>query len=100
MALPRKRELAAYRLLLEAGELNLGEAVDLLSRRLCTTKRTARRIIKRLRRIGALEITVEGGAVRVRPLPPMDFLDRIIGGYVEARSKRCGGEDGRTHRGR
>ncbi len=97
MPVPRKRELAAYFLLVKAGRLNLGEAVELVSGTLCTTKRTARNIIKRLKRIGAVKIRVSGPEIIVEPLPPEVFLEKIVSGYIESRSSRCGDEEGRTH---
>ena len=100
MPLPRRRELAAYRLLLEAGTLDLGEAIDLLRARMCVTKRTARGIVKRLRRIGAVRIVRErDGRLLVEPVPPNELLRIITDGYVESRSKRCGDGEGRTLRG-
>ena len=98
--MPRRRELAAYRLLLEAGSLDLGEAVELLRSRLCTTKRTARGIVKRLRRIGAVRLVRRrDGGFTVVPVPPEELLRIITEGYVEARSRRCGDGEGRTLRG-
>jgi len=95
---PRKRELAAYRLLLEAGRVDLGEAIDIISSRLCTTRRTARAIVKRLRRIGAVSTRVEDGRILVEPVAPLEFLDKIVRGYIESRGSRCGDGEGRTRR--
>ncbi|MCE4620043.1 MAG: hypothetical protein F7C33_03365 [Desulfurococcales archaeon] len=84
-----KREIAAYLLLLDKGEINLGEAIDLVSMELCTTKRTARRIIKRLRRLGFLSLELEDKGARVRCKPPREVLERLVAGYIEKRRSRC-----------
>ena len=96
MGVPRRRELAAYLLLLEAGPMNLGDAIDLVRTRLCSNKKTARNIIKRLKRIGALRVVRREGEIIVEPLDPLDFLRVLTRGYIEARSRRCGDEEGRT----
>jgi len=98
LPVPRKRELAAYRLLVDAGRVDLGEAVDIISSRLCTTKRTARSIVKRLKRIGAVSTRVEGDRIVVEPVDPLEFLDKIVRGYIDARGSRCGDGEGRTRR--
>ena len=89
MRVPKKREFAAYRLLLEYNEINLGEAVEYLSKNLCVPRRTARNIIKRLKRIGFIEIIFEESEpkLRVKPLPHV--LNLLTDDYIEKRSKRC-----------
>ena len=84
-----KREIAAYLLLLDKGEINLGEAIDLVSKELCTTKRTARRIIKRLRRLGFLSLELDDKGARIRCRPPREVLERLVAGYIEKRRARC-----------
>jgi len=84
-----KREIAAYLLLLDKGEINLGEAVDLVSKELCTTRRTARRIIKRLRRLGFLSLELDNKGARIKCRPPREVLERLVAGYIEKRRARC-----------
>ena len=56
---------------------------------LCTTKRTARNIIKRLKRIGALEIVEEEGRFTVKTVDPSILLYRVAASYIDRRRKRC-----------
>ena len=87
---PRKREWAALvALARRGGELNLGEAVDVLRVDLCVTKRTARRIIKRLSRIGALSLEKSGGEILVKPVEPSVFLEQLVDAYTASRRRRC-----------
>jgi len=88
--LPGKRELAALFVLWGEGpDLNLEEALWLLRERLCVTKRTARGIVKRLRRIGLAEVYVDGGELRVRVRDPCEAVKAVAEGYIERRASRC-----------
>ncbi len=89
MPMPRKRELAAYILLAERGVLEYGEAIELLRRELCVTKRTARGIVKRLKRIGAVALVERNRSFHVVAKPPDVFLREIIDGYIRSRKQRC-----------
>lgn len=97
MPVPKKRELAAYMVLYKSGVREYGEAIDLLSRELCTSRKTARNIIKRLRRIGALTLEIRGESIRVRLVGPEDLLGLITSGYIQVRRERCRDDEGRTH---
>ena len=85
----RRRELAAYTLILKRGRVELGEAVDLVSRYMCTTKRTARRIIKRLRRLGLVRLVQEETRFVVEPVDPVDVMVSASRDYMRARWERC-----------
>ena len=84
-----KREIAAYLLLLDKGEINLGDAIALVSNEFCTTRRTARRIVKRLSRLGFLSLEYDDKALRVRCKPPREVLEKLVSGYIEKRRARC-----------
>ena len=88
---PAKREVAALWVLSSLGRrVDLGVAVEELRARLCITKRTARGIVKRLRRLGALRLTRgPDGRVYVEPLPPEEFLAGYVYKYLEWRRGRC-----------
>jgi len=86
--LPRRREIAALYLLARRGPLNLGDAIDLIREELCTTKKTARNIIKRLRRIGLLYYTMNGDGITVNPLPLEMLVEAIAIPYIEGRKSR------------
>ncbi len=99
MASIKKRELAAYIILYDKGpEINLGTAIDLIASRLCTTRRTARNIIKRLRKLNILSISKTSDAIVIRVKDPVDFIRDVTRGYIITRSSRCkmADEDGRT----
>jgi hypothetical protein len=90
MRIPRKRELAALWLLYERGStLNLGEALDILRSELCVTKRTARNIIKRLRKLGIVEVRVKEGELELKIGNPVDVFKRVVDEYILQRKKRC-----------
>lgn len=97
MPVPRKRELAAYMILYKHGVREYGEAIDILSKELCTSRKTARNIIKRLKRIGALSLEKRGEHIGVGLVDPESLLWLIASGYVSARRERCRDEEGRTH---
>ena len=84
-----KRELAAYALLTGRPEWNLGDAVDAISRELCTTKRTARRIVKRLRRLGLVATEISEEKIILRPADPSLVLSSLLNEYAEQRRKKC-----------
>ncbi|MEB3774494.1 MAG: hypothetical protein GSR86_06180 [Desulfurococcales archaeon] len=90
--IPRRREVAALYLLYTYKPRDLGEAIDLVSTRLCTTRRTARRILKRLRRIGLLRVEKHGGALLVEVASPEDLVRAIAIPYISRR----GDEEGCT----
>ena len=90
MRWPGKREVAALVLLHEAGPvLDVEEAAWVLRERLCVTKRTARNIIKRLKRLGAVRVRVDGGRVVVEAVDPCVFLSRLALAYAGSRRARC-----------
>ncbi len=84
-----KREMAAYTILLDMGEADLGIALDLLSSRICTTKRTARRIVKRLKRLGLLRLYIKHEKIIIYPIPPSEVLHRATEEYLAWRRERC-----------
>ena len=84
-----KRELVSYYLLLRSGTLNIGEAVDLLSERLCMTKRTARRVIKRLKRLSLVNVEVKEDSLLVKARGLEEVLTEVSEGYIESRQRRC-----------
>jgi hypothetical protein len=88
---PKKREWAALLLLADRSPLNLGDAVDILKADMCVTKRTALRIIKRLKRLGLAKIESRGDGVIVSVLKPSEALAILVGRYLEGRRARCGG---------
>ena len=85
----RKREIAAYYLLLKKGEMNLGEAIDLISQQLCTTKRTARNIVKRLIRLGLVKKKVNSTSIMVFPIEPERVLEDLYDAYSAHRRRKC-----------
>ncbi|BAA80048.1 hypothetical protein APE_1063 [Aeropyrum pernix K1] len=88
--MPGKREVAALYILHRLGPtLNYGEAVEILRERLCVTKRTARRIVKRLRRIGAARLEIRGGEAVVTVESPEELFRRVAEAYIEGRLRRC-----------
>ncbi len=90
MRLPDKRELASmYVLYMEGPELNYGTALDIIANSLCCNKKTARNIVKRLRKLGALKVYKRGGELLVRVEDPAAYLERVIRSYVSMRSSRC-----------
>jgi len=91
LPLLRRREIAAYLLLYKAGVEEYGEAIELVRRRLCTTKRTARNIVKRLARVGAIRVYRRGDTYRVEVAEPLEVLELMAGGYIASRSEKCGG---------
>ena len=101
MRLPKKRELAALYILYSRGnDLNYLEAVELVKNNMCMNKKTARNVIKRLRKIGAITVYKAGGELRVKVMSPWEFLERKLQAYIESKAKRCmgPGEEGRTLR--
>ncbi len=90
MRFPRKREWAALVLLSRRlGEGNLGEALDILASEMCVTKRTARNIVKRLKRLGLADIIAVGEEIRIRVADPLEALERLTTAYIEGRRARC-----------
>ena len=85
----RRRELAAYYVLLEASPLNLGEAIDLLSGKLCMTRKVARSVVKRLRRLRLLYLEKGEGGLLVRVREPLEVLREDAHNYMEDRRRRC-----------
>jgi len=91
VVLLRRRELAAYLLLYRSRVGEYGEAVELVRRELCTTKRTARNIVKRLARVGALRIVRRGDRFLVEVREPLELIELMVGGYIASRRDRCRG---------
>ncbi len=88
--LPGKRELAALLILWREGpDLNLEEALWLLRERLCVTKRTARNIVKRLRKLGLARVYSTGDELRVEVSDPCEALRAVAESYAERRASRC-----------
>lgn len=88
--LPKKREIAALVILYKKGRsIEYGTAIDFLRKELCTTKRTARNIIKRLKRIGALSLIKDGDSIVVVVDDPSNILFRLANSYIEKRRKKC-----------
>ncbi len=99
MRLPGKRELAALYLIYSRGpDMNYYAAIDLLRSEMCMNKKTARNIVKRLRKIGALTVYMEGGELRVRAEHPWSYLEEKLKSYISGRRSRRMGpcEVGRT----
>jgi predicted transcriptional regulator len=97
--LPLPRELAALYILHRRGaDLNYGEAIDILRQGMCMNKKTARNVLKRLRKIGAVTVYKDGGELRVRVRSPWEYLEALLSSYIELRGARCRGpdEEGRT----
>ncbi len=87
---PKKRELTALWLLYtKSSEMNLGMAIDLLRDELCMTKRTASNVIKRLRKLGLVEIRVHNDEIRLKAVSPLSLIENIASQYIELRRKRC-----------
>ncbi len=91
--LPDRREIAAFYLISSSGPLEYGEALELLRSRLCVTKRTARRIIKRLRRLGLVSVERRGDVFTVTGVPVEVLVERIALNYIESRRRRMGGDE-------
>ena len=87
---PKKREWAALVILYDAGsKLNLGEALDILRERLCVTKRTARRIVGRLRKLGLLKLERREDSIIVSVQDPLHALRALAERYANMRRERC-----------
>ncbi|MEB3844254.1 MAG: hypothetical protein LRS48_01065 [Desulfurococcales archaeon] len=85
-----KRELAAYILLQYRGPLvELGEAVDVLSRELCMTRRTARAVIKRLRKNGLLTYIKRDNMILLEVKPLDQAARELLENYRRQRQDRC-----------
>ncbi len=94
--LPRRREVAALYLLHSKGELELGEAISLLSQRLCMTRKTSHNVIKRLRRLGLVKYQRgPSGMILLRVASPEELVRAIAEPYI---ARRGGDEDGCTRR--
>jgi len=87
----RRREIAAYLLLYRRKVEEYGEAIDIVRRELCTTKRTARNIVKRLARVGAIRVYRAGDTYRIEVAEPLEVLELMAGGYIASRREKCGG---------
>ena len=95
----KKRELAAMLILSELGRANIGEAITTLRAELCVTKRTAINIIKRLRKLGLVNVVARSNDIVVEPVEFCEAMRRIALTYINSRRARmrCGDEEGRTH---
>ena len=91
--LPGRREIAAFYLLSSAGTLEYGEALELLRVRLCLTKRTARRLLKRLRKLGLVSVEKRGEVLVVRSAPLEELVERVALNYIEYPRRRMGGDE-------
>ncbi|MEB3779506.1 MAG: hypothetical protein GSR85_04665 [Desulfurococcales archaeon] len=86
----RRRELSAYMILYDRGPvINLGEAIDIVSKELCSTRRTARNIIKRLSRIKAIYIEKNEASIVIKVRDPVDFMREIAREYIITRKGKC-----------
>jgi predicted DNA-binding transcriptional regulator len=85
----KKREIAAYYLLLKKGPINLGEAVDIIAQQLCTTKKTARNIVKRLIRLGLVEKKVNSTSITVSAVKPERILENLYSTYSSQKRRKC-----------
>ncbi len=94
MRVPKKREITALWLLYKkGGEINLGEAIDLLRTELCVTKRTASNIIKRLRKLKLLEVKIYPNEIRIKAIDPLSIFESIALEYLKYRKTRCKGRN-------
>ena len=89
MPVLKKREIAAYILLYKSDISEYGEAIDFLVRELCTSRKTARNIIKRLKRIGALKLETGETSIKMSVVDPLEFLELISSGYIDTRREKC-----------
>jgi len=71
------------------GNINLGEALDLLSQEMCVTRKTARSIIKALAHLGLASISVDGGEVKVKAVDPSHYVREVALSYIRGRKDRC-----------
>jgi len=86
-----KREWAALVLLYDNGpSLNLGRAIDILREELCSSKKVAASIIRRLRRLGYLMVEKDDDEILVRVADPQSVLRSLVESYLEGRRYRCG----------
>ncbi len=63
--------------------------MDILRLELCVTKRTARRIVKRLRRLGLASVLRERDSLVVEVINPAEALERLVLEYSARRRSRC-----------
>ncbi|MCE4625086.1 MAG: hypothetical protein F7C35_04400 [Desulfurococcales archaeon] len=84
-----KRELVSYYLLLRRGSMELGGAIELLSENLCMTKRAARRVIKRLKRLHLVKIKAGNGTLIIEARSAEEVLAETAEQYSESRRRRC-----------
>ena len=85
----KRRELAALWLLSREGPSDIGEAIDILSREMCVTRRTAMSIIKALSRLGLVSLRVSGERVSFKAEDPLTYVRSIALSYIESRRGRC-----------
>jgi DNA-binding FadR family transcriptional regulator len=87
----KRREMAALWLLgsSASGPMNLGDAMDLLCREMCVSRKTARAVIKALARLGLASVSVVGGEVKVKAVDPSYYVREVALSYIEARKGRC-----------
>ncbi|MCE4612307.1 MAG: hypothetical protein F7C07_00535 [Desulfurococcales archaeon] len=86
----KRRELAALWLLSREGPTDIGEALDVLSREMCVTRRTAMSIIKALARLGLVSLRVSGGRIDFRVVDPLTYVRSVALSYIESRRRKCG----------
>lgn len=88
----RKRDFLAYYLIYKvysSKNFNIGEAVDILIKKFCCSRKVAYNIIKRLYRMGLL-IKVDKVVYKCRDL--LEVLDDYLSSYTLKRCKQRGRE--------
>ncbi|MCX8196288.1 MAG: BlaI/MecI/CopY family transcriptional regulator [Acidilobaceae archaeon] len=87
-----KRELAASIIMYKKfgeGEANLEDLVSLLREEMCLTRRSAMNVIKRLRKLGFLEVRAGGRSIAAILRNPLEPLEAMASSYVSSRKGRC-----------
>ncbi|MEN2999793.1 MAG: hypothetical protein ABDH61_04380 [Acidilobaceae archaeon] len=87
-----KRELSASILLHRSfgeREVNVEEALSLLRREMCLTRSSALNVVKRLRKLGFLEIRKREDSIVVLPYSPLRPLEAMALSHLSSRKERC-----------
>ncbi len=85
----KKREFLSYYLLYKrfsTDKFNIGEAIDVLVREFCMSRKSAFNVFRRIYKMGFIERIDK---LVYRCLEPSDILDAYLRSYREKRLKRC-----------
>ena len=87
-----KRELSASFLLYRSfggREVNLEEALSLLREEMCLTRSSALNVVRRLQKLGFLDVRKKDESIVMLPHDPLRPLEAISLSYLSSRKGRC-----------